>query len=1245
MKPKFPRIVLLLFLLIPEVIWGQGAIAYIENKGQWPSEVDFSCNLFGGKAFIEKQGITYHFFDLSSIQTAHSGIVPREDDVCTKGHVVKQRFHKANDHSVAFGSSLQKTYYNFFLHKNAEIASTRCRVFSSATQKDVYPGIDLIHYADEFNAKYDWIVSPGADPFKIQWSYEFADSVRLENGRILLFTSLGILYEQKPLCYQIVDGQKTIVRCDYSLQDGIFSFDFPNGFYQSIELVIDPVLIFSTYSGSFTDNFGMTATYDSEGNLYSGSTAFGQNYPISVGAYQTTWAGGDGGGLPGTDIAISKYAANGSEMLWSSFLGGANDEVPHSLICNDQDEVLLLGTTSSPAFPVTNSAFDTSFNDGNPFAPDGTGTDYVNGSDIVVARFSINGDQLLASTFIGGSGNDGVNTVPSLKFNYADEFRGEIDLDEAGNVLIASSTNSNNFPIVNGAISVAPAGMNACYIKLNEDLSDILYSTYLGSNGDDVGNSVCIGPNNTVYLCGGTTGANFNSTASGYQPNYAGGTADGWILRLSEANGIESASYFGSATYDQLYFVEMDDQNQVHVFGQTMAPNSTMVINALWSEPNSGMLVAKFNADLNEVIWSTVFGTGEGKPNLSPAAFTVDICGKIYLSGWGGNTNTAFNPNTDTTTGMTVTSDAQQSTTDGGDFYLLVMEEDASAITYATFFGGNISQEHVDGGTSRFDRKGIIYQSVCAGCGSNDDFPIFPPGAVVSATNNSGNCNNAVFKFDFQEPLTIADFSVPPVVCVNQPIQVDNTSTLGQTFEWDFGGLFSSSLFEPVYTFSNPGNYIIELVVNNPLTCNQTDTLRRNIEVVLPVVSFLPDVVACNGATVELGPESTTGAISFQWSPSSFLSNGNDPNPIFIPGTSTDYVLLVSRLGCVDTLFQSVEVVDIEVEAGEDLVLCEPGNVLVSATSSLENTFFVWSLEPDLNPVISSGLELNQLNFDLFSPTTIYVGATAQGCTAVDTVELQLVSFQTIIDGDFTACIGDTVPLSVVNPNSSFVYTWSPESLIISGQGSSSVEAVVNSTTVFTVTSETPQGCSAEDEVVVQVSLLGQEGIEASADPAIIVAGQSSQLLALPEGYSYFWSPSLYLNATNIENPVATPAQTTEYFVTVFDGECILRDSVVVQIVDFVCGPPSIYVPNAFTPNLDNRNEKLFVRALNIEELKFEIFNRWGEKVFETNSLFEGWDGYYKEKPVDPAVFVYYLEAVCPGGQTYFEKGNITVIR
>jgi gliding motility-associated-like protein len=160
----------------------------------------------------------------------------------------------------------------------------------------------------------------------------------------------------------------------------------------------------------------------------------------------------------------------------------------------------------------------------------------------------------------------------------------------------------------------------------------------------------------------------------------------------------------------------------------------------------------------------------------------------------------------------------------------------------------------------------------------------------------------------------------------------------------------------------------------------------------------------------------------------------------------------------------------------------------------------------------------------------------------------------------------------------------------------------------------------------------------------MIVSGGSSQLNVVPAGFSYSWNHIGTLSNGSIANPVASPEVDTWYTVQVSEGECIVEDSVLVRVTDFVCGMPSIFIPNAFTPNLDNANEWLYVRGNNILELDFYLYDRWGEKVFETHSLTDGWNGYYKGKKVDPAVFVYYLRAVCDGGDEFFHEGNITVL-
>lgn len=1227
----------------------QSFYTLVENNGQWPGHVVASAEVEGGRLYIEQGALTYDFMDLSAVAAVHGSAVDPATLAGTpriKGHVYRTIFEGANDISDVVFDELQPTRYNFFLGSDPEKWAGNVRGWGRLVCKDLYDGIDFHMYSHDFVLKYDLYLRAGADPSIIKLRYEGADRLKLKNGRLLVTTSVSEVIEQAPIAWQLEGLDKRMVACEYVLKGNELSFRFPKGYDPNLPIVIDPVLLFSTFSGSTADNFGFTATYDEEGYLYAGSSAFGAGYPITVGAYQQTWGGGDGqGALVGTDIAITKYDVSGTFRVYSTYLGGANDELPHSLIVNPQGELIVMGTTSSPNYPVTPGAFQTTFNGGTSVTPIGIGVQYVNGSDIIVTRFSADGGSLLSSTFLGGSANDGVNTIPALKFNYADEFRGEVELDAEGNIYIGSCTFSTNFPLANAFQTTNGGGLDGCITKFTPDLSSALYSTYFGSSGNEGVYSIDVTSSGDIYVCGGTTSTTFPTTPGAYQTTYGGGTADGYLARIA-ANGstVQHASYLGSNAYDQCYFIESDNAERPHIYGQTRAAGGTFIINAEYGTPNSGMLVSKFSTDLSEVEWSTVFGTGSGKPNLSPTAFLVDVCGKIYLSGWGGTTNTSSNPNTDNVFNLDITADAFQPNTTGSDFYLMVLEDDASDIVYGSFFGGPVSAEHVDGGTSRFNRKGQIYQSVCAGCGNNNDFPIFPANAV-SPTNNSSNCNNGVFKFDFLLPITIADFNVPLTNCLGGPLNFTSTSTFVETYFWDFGDGTSSTAQNPSHTYDAPGTYDVMLVVSNSETCNGADTVFKVVTLVAPQSLALQDLAICEGESIQLGPVATEPGWNLFWTPAESLDNPNSSSPTATPDEETLYTLLINTGICVDTVFQFVGFTSLGLEAPEDVVVCNPGDpVTLTANSGNADAAWTWSLSPDFSNPLNLTPDDNSITVNVSGPSTYYLQLTVDGCSVSTAVNVSVIADVLDLGSSFTLCAGDTVTLQALGQLPGYSLSWSPANLVLSGQGTETVQVFVPEDTFFELTATSAE-CEVTAEIFVSTSGLDFSTIGVSAEPDLILVGGSTVLTATPPGFDYTWSPTTGVDFPNNSETTASPESTTTYTVVISDGECVYIESVTVRVVELICGPPSIYVPNAFTPNGDGNNDQLFVRGNFITDLYFVIYNRWGEKVFETRTLAEGWDGTYKGRDADPAVFVYYLEALCEGGEEYFEKGNITLIR
>ena len=196
-----------------------------------------------------------------------------------------------------------------------------------------------------------------------------------------------------------------------------------------------------------------------------------------------------------------------------------------------------------------------------------------------------------------------------------------------------------------------------------------------------------------------------NTTPGAYQNTYAGGEADGFIGKLSpDGLNLTQSTYIGTSNYDQVFFVEIDRLDNIFVLGQSNG-GAFPVINAAYSNPGASQFIAKFAPGLSTVVGSTVFGSGSPTFDISPSAFLVDICGNMYVSGWGANILQSS-----PMSGMPVTPDAFQSAPPSGfDFYLMVIEREFNSLLYGTYLGSLSSGEHVDGGTSRFDKNGVGY--------------------------------------------------------------------------------------------------------------------------------------------------------------------------------------------------------------------------------------------------------------------------------------------------------------------------------------------------------------------------------------------------------------------------------------------------------------------------------------------------------------------------------------------------------
>lgn len=806
---------------------------FIENKGQWNSNIKYQVELNAARLFLESDRLTYMLVnpaDLDMIHEAHHNPDIDFTNMDIRCHAFQVLFAGAvNLPSMAQATCQHESYRNYFIGNDPTKWKGHVGLFHQVDYYNLYNGIDLRLYGTGGTVKYDFIVAPGANTADIMLQYEGLDQLMVQNGNLHMITSVNTIIEEQPYAYQYINGQLTQVPCLFSVSGNTVSFSFPEGYDTTKELIIDPTLIFSSYTGATSDNWGFTATYDNAGHLYAGGASFGIGYPTTIGAFQVNFAGGDVFGPFAVDISISKFSPTGSTLIYSTYLGGStSSEVPHSMIVTPQNELIVYGTTGSTNYPTTAGAFDQSFNGGFAVTFNSIPFQSGPGSDIIVTKFNPDGSALVGSTYIGGVGNDGLNLSTALKRNYADESRGEVFIDAGGNIYLASSTNSPDFPATPGVVSEFAVGaQDACLIKLNPTLTNMIWGTYLGGAGDDAAYSIKMDQDETIYVCGGTNSSNFPTTPGAYDTSFNGGLADGWLAKISsDGTNLLSSTFLGTNLYDQSFFVDIDSELNVYTVGQTAGVYP--VTPGVYTNPNSGQYIHKFNNDLTTTIWSTTFGNGNGAPNISPTAFLVDNCFQIYVSGWGGNVNSSLAGST--TNGLPITPDAYQSTTDGSDYYFIVLGENASTLLYATFFGSPTGTgEHVDGGTSRFDKQGIIYQAVCAGCGGSDLFPTSP--GAWSNVNNSTNCNLGCIKFSFEVAPTVAEFTLPPPGCVPYTITLQNTSTNALEYQWTFPDGSTSNEFNPSYTFTEPGVYTITLLAINPGTCNGSDVTSQTFTV------------------------------------------------------------------------------------------------------------------------------------------------------------------------------------------------------------------------------------------------------------------------------------------------------------------------------------------------------------------------------------------------------------------------------
>ena len=1184
---------LLLFVLLS--FSGTAQTQFIENRGQWDARVNYRGDFSSGAFFLENQGFTVlvnnatDLIAVSELMHGHGAIPNPQVPVVLHSHAYKVEFAGASPNIQRVPDKLLPNYNNYFIGNDRSKWAGGCRLFEAVTYQNVYPNIDVRYYSDAGNLKYDIIVHPGGNVNAIAMKYSGVDRLSVQNKELHIATSVGDIKELYPYSYQVQEGKRLTVNCKYSVQNNVVRFRVDDYDPQST-IVIDPTLIFCSFTGSTQDNWGYTATPGPDGSFFAGGISFGTGFPVTPGAFQTVFAGGVNEDNTGVyDISIIKLSPDGSRNLYATYLGGNGNEQPHSMICDATGALIVAGRSKSGNYPKTKPLI-------------GTGGGY----DIVVTKLSPDGKSLMGSIQIGGSGDDGVNIrgkyvapdgADATRRNYGDDARSEVILDAAGNIYVASCSQSANFPVTANAFQKTFGGarQDGVVLKFKPNLADTLFSSFFGGSGDDACFVLSLDPTTqNIYVAGGTTSNDLPGNTVNVINSSNQGLVDGFVTSIQNSgNAIIKTTYEGTGGNDLVYGIQFDKFGFPYIMGTTTG--SWPVQNAVFSHTGGKQFISKLKPDLSGYVYSTVFGTNSSNPNLSPIAFMVDRCQNVYVSGWGGGINIQkLFPSAGTTGMPEVNALTGIPPPDGADFYFFVLEKNANSQFFGSHFGQNGGVgDHVDGGTSRFDANGVIYQAICANCGRGVAFPTTP--GVYAPTNRSTNCNEACVKIAMNfagvgaSVKATIDGVIDTIGCVPLTIKFTDTLAKGKMYIWNYGDIYSpknDTTYAPnnstSHTYSHVGSYKLTLISIDSLTCNISDTAYITVKVgnnvVVPDFNFVK-LDSCNSLRYQF-INKTTATLPV-YSANTFLWDFGDGSPRVrsgfasvihtfpSPGTYKISLLVDDTVFCnePDSAIKTLRISpNVKALFTTPSIGCVPYKAVFNNVS-MGGTDFLWDFGDgagfvtDNNPTVTNDYPV------IGTYRVRLIAIDTSTCNKVDT------------SGYFSI---------TVYPIPTAGYDWTPRT------------AIANTITRF--------------------------------------INQSSA-----DAVRFLWDFGDGENSTE-RNPMHQYNATGTYKAVLYafnSADC--KDSVVHDIPIII--NPLLDVPNAFTPGRFGTNGIVKVVGFGIEKMDWRVYNRWGQVVFKTTDRKQGWDGTFKGalQPMD--VYTYTLDVVFSDGVKLRKTGDISLLK
>ena len=643
------------------------SIIFIENVGQFDEYTRFQ--VWGARGTIwlaedglritvSKPGENKRLDALSLAIDDHLSNVDQRQQVA-----LRLSFVGANPHPRLSPFKRLSTKVSYFAGHDSNKWRTDVPVWGGVRYIDLYPGVDLEITSENSQIIQRLVAKPGADLQQMRLRVDGVSTIALENDRLRLTTPVGVVY--LPLLQIVADGASlTNIREEPRVKNNEISFPFAvskstrtNVQSATLNAAGTSDLLYSTFLGGSNMDTASDIAVDATGAAYVVGSTWSADFPTISGSYDATYNGGTTF-EPG-DVFVAKLKADGSGLVYATYLGGSFSEVGYGIAIDGSGNAYVTGVTSSTDFPTTAGAYDTSFNG--------------HFRNAFVAKLNPTGNVLVYSTFLGGGSH------PQL--NGTEDIGHDIAVDMTGNAYITGWTQSENFPTTPGAFQTDFGGGHgdAFVTKLNPNGSALVYSSYLGGdsplnfNIGDIGYGIAVDLEGNAYVTGVSVSGNFPTTSGAYRPT--GSSA--FLTKVNSAGTDLVYSTFFCDCVAWGYSVAVDSTQHAYITGLAEDANFPTTPGAFQSTHNGGnqdAFVAKMNPAGNNLVFATYLG---GNQNDSGSSIVVNTDGNAYVSGW------TWSANFPTTAG------AYQTSFGSGPEATFVTKLNAagSGLRYSTFLG------------------------------------------------------------------------------------------------------------------------------------------------------------------------------------------------------------------------------------------------------------------------------------------------------------------------------------------------------------------------------------------------------------------------------------------------------------------------------------------------------------------------------------------------------------------------------